>query len=106
MRAFAERLPPPPSHPDHELITSAIKRNAEMDLGVRLKLKELKKQIPAFLLTRMLGGSGFSIAQILRHFFSEYVNRIISYGPHSLPTSFNVVESFLSFSERFHVFDL
>lgn len=106
MRAFAARLPPPPSHPNYEIVKDALNRRAEMDLAFRLKMSELREQLPGFILTRMQGGTGFPIAQTLRHFFFEYFDRAMKFGPHSLPTSFNVVESFLSFSERFLAFDL
>src|SRR5262249_34998886 len=62
--------------------------------------------LPFFVLTRMMGGSGFTIAETLRHFFYEYFDRLTRFGPFSFPTSFNVVESFLSFSERFLSFDI
>ena len=106
MRALAARLPPPPSHPEHKLVMAVLERRAEMDLAFRLKMGDLREQAPPFVLTRMQGGSGFAIAQILRLFFLEYFDRLINFGPHSLPTSFNVVESFLAFSERFLAFDL
>lgn len=77
-----------------------------MDVAFRLKIGELRELVPSFVLTRVLGGSGFPIAQTLRHFFQEYLDRLIKVGPFSFPTSFNVVESFLSFSERFLAFDL
>jgi hypothetical protein len=107
MRDFGARLPPPPSHPEHKLVMAALERRAEMDLEFRLKMGERRKQIPLFVMTRTAGGSGFTIAQTLRkEFFFEYFDRLMRFGPFSLPTSFNVVESFLSFSERFLVFDI
>jgi hypothetical protein len=107
MRDFGARLPPPPSHPDHKLVVAARERRAEMDLEFRLKEGERNKQIPLFGMTRTAGGSGFTIAHTLRrYFFFEYFDRLMRFGPFSLPTSFNVVESFLSFSERFLLFDI
>jgi len=107
MRDFGARLPPPPSHPEHKLVMAALERRAEMDLAFRLKMGELKEQLPLFVMTRTAGGSGFTIAQTLRrYFFFEYFDRIMRLGPFSLPTSFNVVESFLSFSDRFFAFDI
>lgn len=85
---------------------AALSRRAEMDVSFRLKMGELRELVPSFALTRMKGGSGFQIAETLRHFFLEYLDRFSKLGPYSLPTSFNVVESFLSFSERFLAFDL
>lgn len=106
MRALAYGFPPPPSHPDYKLIKATLERRAEMDLEFRLKRSELSELMPSFILTRSEGGSGFPIAKIMRHFFTEYFSRLNRFGPHSFPTSFNVMESFLSFSSRFLVFDL
>lgn len=106
MRAFSNRIPPPPSDPAHDHVMAMMKHRAEIDLEFRLLMGDLEKKMPAFVLTRMEGGSGFSVAQTLRHFFLEYLNRLVRTGPHSFPTSFNVVESFLSYSNRFFAFDL
>ena len=106
MRELGARFPPPPSHPDYEVIMAALKREAEMDIGFRIYADELRELMPSFVLTRMQGGSGFVVASALRQYFLEYFNRFVQYGPHSLPTSFNVLESFLVFSERFLAFDL
>jgi len=86
---------------------AALERRAEMDLEFRLKMREQKEQLPVFVMTRAAGGSGFAIAYTLRrYFFFEYFDRLMRLGPFSFPSSFNVVESFLSFSERFGVFDI
>lgn len=106
MRVFSAGFPPPPSHPDHKLAIAALSRRAEMDLSFRFKMSKLRELLPSFALTRMKGGSGFPVAETLRHFFLEYFDRLRKLGPYSFPTSFNVVESFLSFSDRFLAFDL
>jgi hypothetical protein len=54
-----------------------------MDIGNRLKLKEVNERLPYFALTRAEGGSGFPIAWTLRHFFVEYLDRLIKIGPFS-----------------------
>ena len=86
--------------------TCSRKKNAERDLSVRLWLKEVEKKTPSFMLTRMKGGTEFPMANILRHYFLEYASRISTHGPHSFPSSFNVVESFLIFSHDLFKFDL
>jgi len=78
----------------------------ENDLAFRMRVKDHRDLIPAFMLTRMHGGSGFSVATILRHFFLEYADRLWQIGPHSLPSSFNVAQSFFEFSAKFGAFDL
>jgi len=85
---------------------AALGRQAEMDVAHRLKIGEVNERLPYFALTRGEGGSGFTIAVTLRHFFREYLDRLINSGPFSLPTSFNVVQSFLSYSENVLAFDL
>lgn len=97
---------PPPSDLDHKVVMAALNRQAEMDIGFRLKVAEVNEKLPCFALTRSEGGSGFAVAQTLRHFFNEYLDRLIKHGPYSFPTSFNVVQSFLSFSEPFLAFDI
>src|SRR6185295_19582082 len=95
-----------PSDPDHKIVMAALGRQAEMDVAHRLKIGEVNERLPYFALTRGEGGSGFTIAVTLRHFFREYLDRLINSGPFSLPTSFNVVQSFLSYSENVLAFDL
>ncbi|MDH4187935.1 MAG: hypothetical protein OEV08_13155, partial [Nitrospira sp.] len=97
---------PPPSDPDHKLVMAALNRQAEMDIGFRLKMAEVNEKLPYFALTRSEGGSGFAVAQTLRHFFNEYLDRLTKHGPHSLPTSFNVLQGFLAFSKPFLAFDI
>ena len=79
---------------------------AERDLSFRLWAQELKSKVPNFILTRMEGGSQFPVANLLRHYFREYASRIVAHGPHSFPTSFNVIESFLMYSHDYFMFDL
>ena len=83
-----------------------LSRMAEMDIAFQQKIRRLNKLIPLLILLRMKGGSGFRMASILRHFFLEYLNRLTQHGPYSLPSSFNVVESFLQFDKEFFIFDL
>jgi len=107
MRELSSRMPLPPWHPKADPIGQAyLSRLAEMDIGIRQKIRELNRRFPLFVLLRMEGCSGFRMSSILRHYFIEYLNRLTTYGPHSLPSSFNVVEAFLSFNNEFKVFDI
>lgn len=85
---------------------AAAKRHAEMDLGIRSKMRALQERIPLLLFCRAKGGSGFRMSRILRYFFMEYANRIRNGGLEQLPSSFNIVEAFLRFSEEYFIFDL
>lgn len=107
MIQFSSRIPPPPWHPSADPIGQAfLSRMAEMDIAFQQKIRRLKKLLPLLVLLRMKGGSGFRMAGILRHFFLEYLNRLTQFGLYSLPSSFNVVESFLQFDKEFFLFDL
>lgn len=107
MREFASKLLPPPWHPGADPIGQAyLSRLNEMDLRFQEKMRNLNRLIPYFFLSRMKGGSGFRMAKIIRGYFHEYLNRLAKLGPYSLPSSFNVVEGFLAFSDEFMAFDL
>lgn len=107
MRQFFSRMPLPPWHPRADPIRQAsLLRIAEMDLAFQQKFRECNKRIPLLVLLRTKGGSGFRMAGILRHFFLENLNRLIRWGPHSLPSSFNIVEAFLQFNIELIIFDL
>ena len=106
MEQLGRMFPPPPSHPAHGLLFARARILAERDLSFRLWTQELKSKVPNFILTRMEGGSQFPVANLLRHYFQEYASRIVAHGPHSFPTSFNVIESFLRYSHDYFMFDL
>jgi hypothetical protein len=107
MVEFFSRMPLPPWHPKADVIGQAyISRMAEMDVAFQLKVKSLNQKLPHFVMSRMQSGSGFRMAGLLRQFFLEYLSRLLQHGPYSLPTSFNVVEGFLTFNNDFLVFDL
>ena len=106
MEQLARMVPPPPSPPVHELLSPQETISAERNLPFRLWVRELEKKLPSFILTRMKGGTQFPIANVLRDYFLEYAFRLTTHGPHSFPTSFNVIESFLTFSHNHFMFDL
>ena len=106
MRQLGGLFPPPPSHPAHKVVAALAEQAAEQDLSVRLWLREVADKTPSFVLARMKGGAGFPVSNLLRDYFHDYAYRISNHGPHTFPTSFNVVESFLRFSYDYFIFDL
>ncbi|MCY4559119.1 MAG: GIY-YIG nuclease family protein [Chloroflexi bacterium] len=106
MRQLGKLFPPPPTHPAHTALSAVVKRTAEQDLSARLWWQKLAKRGPSFMLSRLEGGSGFPVSNLFREYFRDYGNRMIEHGPHSFPTSFNIVESFLTFSHDYFIFDL
>lgn len=77
-----------------------------MYVAFQLKLKELEKRLPLLLNARLKNGSGLQLSKLLRSYFLEYFDRYFKHGPDSFPTSFNVVESFMSFDRANRFFDL
>ena len=106
MRQLARLFPPPPTHPAHSAVSALATRAAERDLETRLRVRQLAKKVPSFVLARLEGGAGFPISNLLRDYFRNYAYRIFEHGWHSFPCSFNIVESFLSYSHDYFMFDL
>lgn len=107
LRNFFSHLPLPKWHPQADLLFQAhISRQAEMDVSIRLKWQRIERGLHHFVQSRMRCGSGFQMSNLLRHYFLEYTSRLVKHGPFSFPTSFNVVEAFLTFCEEFQMFDL
>jgi len=77
-----------------------------IDVAFQLKRKRLEKRLPHFVNARVNGSSGLQLSTLLRWYFVEYLNRLATHGPESFPTSFNVVEAFMSFNREFMLFDL
>jgi T5orf172 domain len=77
-----------------------------MDIGLRLRLKGLMRRVPFWGLSRLHGGSGLLMSRTLRRYFVECNDRLRRHGPYSLPASFNVVESFLSYDSEYCLFDV
>jgi hypothetical protein len=103
MRQLSRLIPP---HPTDPIARAALQRLAEGDVATQLLAKQVKERFPSFMLTRLRGGSGFPMSKVIRSYLQEYTNRLMSHGPDSFPTSFNVVEGFLKFSPFYFVFDL
>jgi hypothetical protein len=106
MLELGKLFPPPPTHPSHNLIVGARTRAAEEDLAFRIRAKRIEEKLPFFVKSRMDGGTGLPISKVLRSYFFEFAARIVQHGYHSLPTAFNIVESFLTFSHEYYLFDL
>ena len=77
-----------------------------MDLAFRAHMKTFQQRHPLFEFCRINGGSGLRMSRLLRQYFKECSNRIGSGGPALLPSSFNVGEAFLRFSEEYRLFDV
>ena len=106
MDQLGRAFPPPPSHPLYKILSKRAEMWAERDISFRVWAREAQKKFPSFVLARMEGGTHLPVANILREYFQEYASRIVGHGFHSMPTSFNVVESFLTFCHDYLVFDL
>ena len=106
MFKWSERVPPP-LHLQTPEFQAHFKNVIETDVAFQMSWqRKFKKRVPLWAFTRTLGGSGFLMADLLRYYFTEYLDRTMRHGPHSLPSSFNVVESFLEFDPQYCAFDL
>jgi len=83
-----------------------LQRMMQMDVSFQLRMKTIQKRLPHILNARLKNGSGLQMSKLLRNYFLEYFDRYVKHGPDSFPSSFNVVESFLTFSRENLFFDL
>jgi len=58
------------------------------------------------ILERNNGGSGLQLSGLMRFYVMEYADRIWSIGPEGFPTSFNIMEAFLDYDEKYAFYDL
>ena len=92
--------------PEGSLEATRLQRIMDMDVAFQLKLKALQRRLPHLVHARLKTGSGLQMSKLLRAYFLEYFDRYFKLGPGSFPTSFNVVESFMSFDHENQFFDL
>ncbi len=97
---------PPPWSPVWGLIGPHIQREANKDLLIRSQVEAMTKRLPRWLYAQLKCGSEFQMASILRSFLFEYADRMLKHGIHVLPSSFNLVESFLQFDRSVFLFGL
>lgn len=102
MSALSFSVPPQAG----SLEAAHAERLMRMDIAFQSEMKALEARIPKLVRARMMGGSGLQLSKLLRSYFLEYADRLFTHGPQSLPSSFNVVESFMSFRRDDHLFDL
>jgi hypothetical protein len=79
------------------ILTAHIERTFQMDIAAQRKFKDHMKKLPLLIYSAKSSSSGFRMATEIRRFWIEYVSRFGQFGPHSLPSSFNVLEAFVRF---------
>ncbi|MGA2259905.1 MAG: hypothetical protein ABSH28_00550 [Acidobacteriota bacterium] len=79
MDDISARIPLALWDPGAAVIRAHLQRLAEMDIGVRLQAKVREKRLPLFWLTRVRGGSGFSMATLIRYYFTEYLSSYFAF---------------------------
>jgi hypothetical protein len=85
---------------------AALERRGNADVATRERVRRTQQAVPRLVFCRCNGGSGLGMSQLLRHFFLEYVSRMMKYGFDQMPSSFNVLEAFFQFSQEYGLFDL
>ncbi len=91
---------------DDPVLRAAIQRSAQMDIAARKELRDLRRKIDLLGHRVSNSSSGLRMATELRRFWLEYFERFLQHGPHSLPSSFNVIEAFLEFEAELFTFAL
>ena len=97
---------PPAEWPKDPILAAHFQRIAEMDVVARSKLKQRMERFPLLVYAGWESSSGLRMATELRRFWYEYFERFAQHGPTSLPSSFNVVEAFVTFDKEYFVFAL
>lgn len=92
--------------PENSLAGMHLKHRMRTDIAFQLSLQRLERELPCFAFVRGSGGSGLLMADTVRMYFMEFLNRLCFHGPDTFPLSFNVVEAFLEFVRSRCVFDL
>ena len=88
------------------ILQAAVEREMQMDIVHRARLKDLSKRAALLGYAIWHSSSELRTAKELRGFWREYFERFMQHGPHSLPSSFNVVEAFMAFHRDLLTFDL
>lgn len=106
MHELGAKFLPPPWYPEAELIYAYLERQARIDVGTRVKAKQIWRRMRHWHFAQLHSGSGFLMATWLRWCVQEYADRMIRHGPHALPCSFNIVEAFLRYDNTSLLFGL
>jgi T5orf172 domain len=105
MRRLSAHIPP--SFPPYaEILERQALKRFEIDEQFRKKCVETFRKARLWRHMRSMSGSGLLMANTLRQYFHEYSGRMMEHGWHSLPSSFNVHESFLRYEPSIMLFDL
>ena len=84
----------------------SLQRAMDRDLEFQFKWRDFEDLWVYRLQGRLHDGCGLHMAKILRWYLGEYVNRYSIVGPGGFPSSFNVLEAFMTLFEGNMLFDL
>jgi len=96
----------PTSSTAAEALKRQVRARMEYDLAFRKYWRDKFRKVRHWAYMRTLSGSGLLMAKTLRDDFGQCLWRLMYHGPHSMPISFNVVESFLKYDTEKSVFDM
>lgn len=88
-----------------QVIDNWIKDNPLSSLDQK-EIKNRFKKAVAIISAQIENGAGFPLDNLIRYFLHEYNNRNFSYGLRSMPSSFNILEAFLSYNPNLNFFRL
>jgi hypothetical protein len=91
------RLAFPFRRPSEELEFDAFSKAIQSDPKMQRTVKKAFKKAVSTIRAQQANGLGFPVDELLRYFHNEYNGRVFKHGLLSMPTSFNLMESFFDY---------
>ncbi len=98
--------PPPKGTPAYESFISKFEARYKNNPNLEKYVKESFNKAVGIIKAQMANGAGLPLDSEIRFFLSEYNDRNFRHGIRSLPTSFNILESFFDYHPAIQVFEL
>lgn len=89
-------IPPPEGTLSREKLENWVNKNPAPP-ELKKVFKKLFKKATTTVLAQLENGAGFPMDIQIREYLLEYNDRFFRHGPHSLPSSFNILEAFFHF---------
>lgn len=106
MKTFDDVALPDPNTAVGREAREFFKQKVAANPKLRKQVKQAMKKAEAIYHAVMRSGAGFVADRTLREFYHEFVTRNWAYGLRSMPSSFNVLEAFISYRADRNMFQL
>ena len=105
MKSIGKFAVPPIGTPARLLFEEIYKTKSHDEETTRY-IQRLFNESRKCIITQMENGAGFPIDELLRYFLGEFNDRNMKHGLYSMPTSFNIMESFYEYIPEYNVFKI